>query len=343
MDNTFDPNGAAIEGSGIFGLPYFEDESEIVLIHVPWEATVSCGGGCSYGPEAILEASMYTELFIPKFGSFYEKGIHMRPVNSRIEILNKKSKKLTRSIRKDPESNKPSLIKKRNAINALSKELYILVEQEVNSVLKSGKIPAVLGGEHSVSLGAISALNKKFPDMSVLQIDAHNDLRNNFEGFAHSHASVMRNVLSNTKVSNLVQVGIRAFCQEESEYIEQSEGRVVPFYDEDIYTKLFNNETWDSICDQIVSNLSEHVYISLDIDGMDPSMCPNTGTPVIGGLSFNQLQHLLAAINKSNKSIAGFDLVEVAPVSIRNKSYENDWNAICGARILYELCGSAIV
>jgi agmatinase len=141
----------------------------------------------------------------------------------------------------------------------------------------------------------------------------------------------MYHALKLPAVSRLVQVGIRDFCEEEYQVMQRSMGRVVTFFDDDIKSALHTGERWDSICDNIIKQLPDLVYISFDIDALDPKLCPNTGTPVPGGFSFDEITYLLKRLVKSNKKIIGFDLVEVAPAT-------NDWDANVGARMLYHLC-----
>jgi agmatinase len=142
----------------------------------------------------------------------------------------------------------------------------------------------------------------------------------------------MFNALKIPAVAKLVQIGIRDFCDEEMKVIDRARGRVVTFFDEDIKSEIFNGRTWDDICDTIIAALPADVYISFDIDGLDPKLCPNTGTPVAGGFEFFQVTYLIKRIVKSGRKIIGFDLNEVAP------SNHSDWDANVGARMLYQLC-----
>ena len=141
----------------------------------------------------------------------------------------------------------------------------------------------------------------------------------------------MYNALKIPSVRRLVQVGIRDFCEEEKNVLDRSRGRVRVFFDEDIKHAQYNGETWSNLCKQIVSDLPDHVYISFDIDGLDPKLCPNTGTPVAGGFEFYEITLLLKTLVQSGKKIIGFDLNEVAPGN------DGDWDANVGARLLYQL------
>jgi len=140
----------------------------------------------------------------------------------------------------------------------------------------------------------------------------------------------MFNALKLQQVQKLVQVGIRDLCQDEFNLV-QADNRVVMFNDYELKAEAFNGKLWHQQCEAIVAQLPQKVYISFDIDGLQPELCPNTGTPVVGGLSFNQAHYLLRMVVKSGKQIIGFDLNEVSPG-------DNDWDANVGARVLYKLC-----
>jgi len=187
----------------------------------------------------------------------------------------------------------------------------------------------VLGGDHNSPLGLIQALAEKHTNFGILQIDAHADLRIAFEGFEFSHASIAHNALKLKQISKLVQVGIRDICQEEIDYISNSKGKIKTFFDWDIKQQQFEGKTWATICDEIIAELPENIYITYDIDALDPKLCPNTGTPVPGGFEYDQVNYLINKITESKKKIIGFDLNEVG---------NNEWDANVGARILFKLC-----
>jgi agmatinase len=203
--------------------------------------------------------------------------------------------------------------------------------------LDEGKLVAVLGGDHSTPLGLLDALAARYEGaeadgFGILQFDAHADLRAAYEGFEFSHASIMYNALKIKPVQRLVQVGIRDICEAEARLADESNGRVTIFYDAYLQEERLNGTPWKKICKKIVANLPQHVYISFDIDGLDPKLCPGTGTPVPGGLEFEQACYLIKYVVKSGRRIIGFDLNEVAPGT------DPDWNGGVGARLLYKLC-----
>ena len=130
-----------------------------------------------------------------------------------------------------------------------------------------------------------------------------------------------------------MQVAIRDYCHQEKQLVQDSKGRVKVFYDRDNRRRMYEGANWKQICDEIIKELPEKVYISVDIDGLDPKLCPNTGTPVPGGMEYEELMYLLNRIKESRKEIIGFDLCEVSP------GEDDEWDGNVGARVLYHLCG----
>jgi len=313
---TFDPNAAASPDSGIFGLDDTPESAKVVLVPVPFEATTSYGGGTSQGPAAILRASKQVDLWDIETGKPYEAGIAMLP-----------EPKFPGAGARDPD-----------AVNPISRQVNDWVHETCARWLERGKIVGTVGGDHSISFGAIAAHAERYPGLGVLHFDAHADLRHQYEGFEHSHASIMDNVVRGTKIAKLVQVGIRDLCEEEHDRIAKSGGRIATFYDAELAQARFAGETWAQQCARIVAELPRLVYVSFDIDGLDPALCPHTGTKVPGGLSFQMATSLLAAVVRSGRKIVGFDLTEVAPAQDGS-----EWDENVGARILYKLIGWSVV
>jgi agmatinase len=335
--NDFDPNTAGNKNLNIFGLPFSTEDAKIVLLPVTWDVTVSFNEGTCNGPKSIFDASYQVDLYDSFFGNFWKAGIAMtKPSN----ILAKGNKTLRKEAEKIIEfasqgksiANSTEQKKRLKIINNECRLLALTVKKESLKYLNKNKFVGVIGGEHSVSLGLMQALSEKYSDFGVLQIDAHADLRNSFEGFEYSHASAMYNALKIPAIKKLVQVGIRDYCEEEADLIRKSKKRISTFYDQDLKNKLYQGITWDKICDEIIKSLPDNVYISFDIDGLDPKLCPNTGTPVPGGLEFEQVNYLFEKLCKSGKKIIGFDLCEVSPG-------KDEWDANVGARLLYKLSG----
>lgn len=331
IDN-FNPNTPGLSGK-LFGLPFDEQNADVIIVPVPWEVTVSYKGGTAQGPSAILMASSQVDLFVKDIPNAWQMGIAMLPIPSNIqsesEKLRKYAEKHIQALESgDEEGDMMALAK----VNEACESQMIYVKNTIKKYLQRNKLIGLLGGDHSTPLGFIHALSEQHDGFGILQIDAHADLRKSYEGFTYSHASIMYNALKMPSVRRLVQVGIRDYCEEEQQVIDRAKGRIVVYFDEDIKHAQYRGEDWASICKKIVNDLPDLVYISFDIDGMDPKLCPNTGTPVAGGFEFHQITLLLKILATSGKKIIGFDLNEVAP------GESGDWDANVGARLLYQLC-----
>lgn len=334
IDN-FDPNGISLKDSGLFGLPYNVEEAEVVVLPVPWDVTTSFTDGTSYAPEAIMWASKQVDLYYAGHKDAWKMGIAMDEIPLEWVDLNKHYRKKALEVISKLEAgvsvDSPDLSSLLSEINDQCAELVDYVYNQSKKQLAEEKLVGVLGGDHSTSLGLIKALAETHGEFGILQIDAHADLRESYEGFGYSHASIMSNALKNPGVTKLVSVGVRDVCEQEMETIFNSDDRIITFFDDQMKSKFFNGITWDSICSDITNELPEMVYISFDIDGLSPDLCPNTGTPVPGGLSFEQAVYLIKKVVASGRTIIGFDLVEVG-VS------ESEWDTNVGARLLYHLC-----
>ncbi|HUP46460.1 MAG TPA: agmatinase [Thermoanaerobaculia bacterium] len=321
---TFDPDAAAT-GDGIYGLPFTPGEARVVVVPVPFEATTSYGGGTAGGPAAVLEASRQVDLYDHETGRPYEAGIAMIEIPKKIERWNREAKALARK-------SKPDFAR----VNAIGDAVNEWVYEQTRAFLQQGKMPVVLGGDHSVPFGAIRAYSEAYPGLGILHLDAHADLREAYEGFTWSHASIFHNVMTKLpNVGRLVQVGVRDFGQSENRMIETSGGRIVTFFDADLAARKERGESFASIADAIAASLPDQVYLSWDIDGLDPALCPGTGTPVPGGLSWNEAIGLLRAVVRAKKKIVGLDLCEVSPG-------ETEWDANVGARLLYKMIGFSL-
>lgn len=328
---AFNPNDPGAADSNIFGLPYTTAQADLVILPVPWEATVSYGSGTMHGPEVILEASRQIDLFHPRISKVWTKKMAMAEADKGLAKLNKTTRKQAEHLIQQLMEGKKISNKKADKVNRACQEMVSRVKELSLEYLKRGKAVATLGGDHSTPLGLMQALAEK-NSFGILQIDAHADLRRAYEGFRYSHASIMYNALEEKNISSLTQVGIRDYCEEEVNYIKTSKGRVKVFYDRDLQTAKMEGQSWARLCDKIIATLPEKVFISFDIDGLSPDHCPHTGTPVPGGLSFAEVTYLLEKLANSKKKIIGFDLNEVAPGA------EGDWDANVGARVLFLLC-----
>ncbi|MBK8097868.1 MAG: agmatinase family protein [Planctomycetes bacterium] len=331
----FDPNAAATADSGIFGLRHSQSDAVIHLIPVPFAATVSYGGGAELGPDAILAASRQVDLFDLQNGRPYERGICMLPPDPRLRTASDAARALVVPMLARGGATAADAAELA-AIDAAGALVNDIVGAQTRRVLAAGRVPGIVGGDHSVPFGAIAAAATAHPGLGILHLDAHADLRVAYEGFRWSHASIMDNVLREVDgVARLVQVGIRDFCEDEHRAIVRSEGRVITHFDLEWGRRRALGEPFDALCHEVVAALPQQVWVSFDIDGLDPALCPGTGTPVPGGLQFGEMCHLLDVLAQSGRRIVGFDLVEVAPGV-------GEWDANVGARVLYKLCGFAL-
>lgn len=340
--SNFDPNSAGNPNNNIFGLPFSEAEAKVVLLPIPWEVSVSYKAGTARAPESIFQASFQVDLIDNDLSDGWKRGIFMKKCDK--EILNKSD-----YLRKEAElyikyvtegealGDNKFMCKVLKELNEGGEFLNQWVYTHTKKLLEQKKLVGLLGGDHSSPLGFYKALGEKYDSFAILQIDAHADLREAYEGMKYSHASIMYNALKEVpSVKKLVQVGTRDYSESEFDYIKNSNGRVVTFFDREIKEKQFEGETWKQIADEIVSELPENVYLSFDIDGLDPKLCPNTGTPVQGGFETEQIYYLLRQIIKQKKKLIGFDLNEVGVST-------NEWDENVGARILFKLCNLLIL
>lgn len=332
---NFDPNGIGQLNDGMFGLPFSIEECETVLLPVPWEVTVSYGGGTANGPQAIVDASYQVDLYDPIVKDAWKLGIAMDEISEEVKQKSTKYRQLAEryinQLANGADESQTSLKKIATDIHTECLWLNNWVKEKSLHYLNQNKLVGLIGGDHSTPLGLLQALAQKFGNFSILQIDAHADLRSAYEGFEFSHASIMFNAIKIKEVEKLVQVGIRDYCEEELNLINNNP-KVKTFFDRDIKYAQYNGDSWDRIVNRIINELPQAIYLSFDIDGLDPKLCPNTGTPVAGGFEADQVLFLLEKIVKSGRKIIAFDLNEVAP------GVGNNWDANVAARLLYRIC-----
>ncbi len=329
----FNPSGVGLKNGNFIGLPYNENSANVILIPVPWDVSVSFGEGTAMGPKAIREASVQLDLYDPDVPDAWKLGIFMMPEDQNLLNTRDKLRPLAAEYIEFLESggdvNKnPSMQNLLQEVNSGCAEMNERVYQLSKKVLDSGKVAAVIGGDHSTPLGLIKAIGEKYKNFGILQIDAHLDLRDSYEGFSWSHASIFFNALKEDLVSKLVQVGIRDYCEEEIEVLEKEGNRISVFYDQQLKENRFGGKNWNVQCGEIIEKLPPDVYISFDIDGLDPKLCPNTGTPVPGGFDFHEVGFLIKKLVESGRRIIGFDVCETA---------DHMWDSNVGARIIYKL------
>jgi agmatinase len=263
----------------------------VVVLPVPYDFTTTYQGGTRSGPQAILSASRNMELWDEELGATYKAGIHTLP-----EL--------------EPTASGPEAMVER-------------VERATAWILEQGRIPAVLGGEHSITAGCVRAVARHSPGLSVLQLDAHADMRDSYLDSRYSHACVMRRIREQVPA---VSVGIRSMSEEEAKEIEKNP---VPLWTTRRFRELRGEWT------PILSALTDRVFVTFDLDAFDPSFVPATGTPEPGGLDWYEAVDLLRAVSQRSR-IVGFDIVELAPLPGQVAS---DFLA---ARLAYRLMGLAL-
>jgi agmatinase len=265
------PDGPGIEGRFCGLTDEFSNyaDSRFVIIPIPFEGTVSQGGGTALGPASIIEASRYIEFL----DSYTDSAPFVSGIHTTEDVIGD-----------SPEA------------------VFERLEKAVSKILADGKIPVPIGGEHSITLGPARAINALGSPFGVLQFDAHTDLRSSYEGEEFSHACVMHHCLKLDNMSKLVQVGIRAWSWYERETAKDPRILSLPW-----------NALVGDWMERAVSALPEHVYITLDVDALDPSIMPSTGTPEPCGMSWQQVMGLIELV-MAKRTVIGFDIVEFAPI-----------------------------
>lgn len=335
--SNFDPSQPGLADASIYGLPFDADESEIVIVAVPWEVTVSYGAGASEGPAAILDASFQVDLLHQDFPELWKLGIYLDegPAHWKADsdLYKSIAKPIIEALENGENIDENSGLKTDlDKINAASLKLNAELKGRVLDWQAKGKKVIVLGGDHSTPMGYYQALASQHDDFGILHFDAHMDLRIAYEGFTYSHASIMYNAIQLPQISKVVQVGIRDFSEEEVSVIKSTD-KVRVFTDSDLKKAEFEGKSWKQQMDEILDCLPSKVAVSFDIDALYQWYSPNTGTPVPGGLSYEKALYALNRLAESDKNIVGIDLVEVAPGDM------DEWDGNVGARLLFHMCG----
>lgn len=333
----FDPNGVGVDNGAFFGLPFSPAEAALVLISAPWDVTVSYGAGAALAPDALIGASTQLDLYDAAAPGAWRAGIATDDIDPAIEECSARLRADARKVIDHLEGGglptDDYVVRKICRVNDGSCEANERVRAQAARWLEAGKLVGLVGGDHSTPYGLIAALAERHAGFGILHVDAHCDLRSAYEGFEFSHASIMYNVLRDIpQVSRLVQVGVRDYCDAEAERA-RTDPRIALFDDRSLHEALFAGGTWAAQCARIVDTLPQEVYVSFDVDGLTIEHCPHTGTPVPGGLTYDQAVYLLECVVRSGRRIVGFDLVEVVP------SDDDRTDVIVGARLLYQLCG----
>ena len=336
----FDPDGVGVDNGTYFGLPFDPETAELVLISAPWDVTVSYGAGAAYAPDAVIEASTQLDFYDPLAPGAWRRGIATADVDYSLQETSQRLRVDASRVIDHLEGGgcleDDYVVRKVRRVNEGCVAMNANIETQAARWLDAGKVVGLVGGDHSTPYGLIWALGARHAAFGILHIDAHCDLRDAYEGFEFSHASIMFNVLRDVpQVSRIAQVAVRDFSEAEAALAASSE-RIATFDDLTLAAAEFRGETWDAQCRRIVDSLPAEVYVSFDIDGLSFDNCPHTGTPVCGGLSFNKAVYLVDTLVRSGRRIIGFDVVEVCPAS------DDRIDAITGARILWKLCGQTL-
>jgi len=333
-DDKFDPEGTFSKDSSIFGMPA-DDSASLHLIPVSWEPTTSFKKGTALGPNALFEATKQMDLYHPYFKKSYEKGIYWNEdVLKKSAVLNAKATAPAAEVVEALENEKKAPTASLKEVDKVSNDFNELVYSESTKSLNLGKVVGLVGGDHSCPFGLIKALSEKYSgDFAIVHIDAHFDFRTAYQGFTDSHASIMYNVRTKIpKPPSIFQLGIRDFCESELKFASENSTYIL---DQELHSELFKGKAFKSVLNELFKSLPKNIYISFDIDGLSPDHCPNTGTPVPGGLSYNQAVFMIQHLHSKGHSLIGFDLVEVSPD--QNQVAGEGLDEVVGSRLLYEL------
>lgn len=332
----FNPDGVGVANGAYFGFPFDPDEAELVLVSAPWDVTVSYGAGAAYAPDAMIEASTQLDFYDPAAPGAWRRGIATADVDYSLQECSLRLRgdvvKVIDHLEGGGCVTDDYVVRKIGRVNEACTQMNENIRRQASHWLAAGKTVGLVGGDHSTPYGLIRALGERHDGFGILHIDAHCDLREAYEGFEFSHASIMYNVLRDVpQVSRIVQVGVRDYSEAEAR-LASSSPRVAFFGDRDLAAARFAGTPWAEQCARIVDALPEEVYVSFDIDGLSIENCPHTGTPVPGGLGFNEAAYLVECVARSGRRIIGFDVVEVVSRA------EDPIDAAVGARVLYKLC-----
>ena len=324
---------------------YFNDavlpeEADLVLVSAPWSATSDFGQGASYAPDALLDASTHIGLYDVMTDMSLVGKVATAEIDYSIQELSQHLggdvEKVLSHVEDGGSISGEYFARKVTRVNQGLQQMHANVAKQVGEWLDQGRTVGVVGGDHSVSFGAVKAVSERYDGVGVLFLDAHCDLRGEKRIFKYSFDSVARNIVDELPgVSRVVEVGVRDVCEEELSYAANHE-QICLFLQERLMAERFRGKTWAAQCSEIVAKLPQKVYVSLDIDVLTIESCPNTKRPVPGGISFNEVASLLCAVVDSGREIVGFDLTEIVP------KMEATPDATVGARMLFKMCGAAL-
>lgn len=322
---NFDPDGVGVDNGTYFGLPFAPETAELVLISAPWDVTVSYGAGAAYAPDAIIEASTQLDFHDPLAPGAWRRGIATADVDYSLlessQRLRADAARVIDHLEGGGCLEDDYVVRKVRRVNEGCMSMNANVGAQASRWLDAGKTVGLVGGDHSTPYGLIRALGARHAAFGILHVaqDVEHD----------------RGVGKLKPLVGIAQVAVRDFSESEAA-LAASSGRIATFDDLSLAAALFRGETWDAQCRCIVDALPQEVYVSFDIDALTFENCPHTGTPVSGGLTFNQAVWLLDTLTRSGRRIIGFDVVEVCPAP------DERIDAITGARMLWKLCGQTL-
>jgi agmatinase len=293
-------------GEAIYERQVTWEKADLYLLGIPWEGGISFRSGTAHAPRLIQAVSTHIDHYSPDCEALENAQIYLEHLP--LEAL-------------PPAEDRDALY-----------EAQVLhpVMDWVREVLRTGKPFGVIGGDHSVPIGVHRVLSQERPGYALLHLDAHADLRPSYQGMRYSHATVLYHASQERGINRLLAVGVRDWDRSEVEYARLHYPRIQVYEMRRLFRTLYQGRPWSEVCSEIVSLLPENVYISLDVDVLEVGYVPNTGTPVPGGLNYEQLSFLLDSIVRSGRKIIGFDLCETGGAEI---------DAIVSAHLLYRLCG----
>ena len=345
INNLFRFGFGLSSGDNDNGGYYFRDatptaDAPIVLVSAPWAVTSAAGQGAVYTPDAIIDASTHLSLYDVVSNTSIDGKVATAEVDYDLQEsslqLGGDAAKVVAHIEDGGALTGDYFARKVVRINLGFRDMHRSVGKRVFRFASKGKIVGVVGGDHSVAFGAVRSISSVYPQMGVLFIDAHSDLRPSGKIFDYSHLSVARNIVDEIPaVSKLVQVGVRDMSREEMDFA-QNHPKITMLCHEKLTAERFSGRSWGEVCDDVVAQLPDKVYISFDIDALSPECCPHTKRPVAGGMTFDEAVCLINRVAESGREIVGFDLTEIVPVM------ESGVDAAVGARMLVKLCAAAL-
>lgn len=331
-----DQDGPPSPDSGFFGLDADLSEADAVILGAPYEATVSFRTGTRDGPEAMRRASHQIDLFDLDVGDLGRHAIASEILydwGARSDDVRPAARRVIAALENELDPDPADIA----LVDAAGAELCAELQKRCAAWHARGAFVAVVGGDHSIALGPLLAAKKAHPDMGVLHVDAHADLRVAYEGFVHSHASFLYEFLHRAGPVPTVSVGLRDLCAAEHRMLTEHD-HLHPVFDRQLRHARAEGRV-RALFDEAVGHLPPSVYVTFDIDGMSPTECPHTGTPVPGGMSFDEAVLLLEALHHSGRRIIGADLCEVAP----GPEGPDSIDANVGARLLAKLVGFGLL